>query len=65
MKKSRFKDSQIAEALKRVEVSLAVGDVNRKHYNAVRPNSSLEYQMPLELVSLWKSESTSGVGVSG
>lgn len=36
----------------------------RKHYNAVRPHSSLEYQTPLEFVSQWKSESTTGAGVS-
>jgi len=36
----------------------------RKHYNAVRTHSSLEYQTPLEFVSQWKSESTTGAGVS-
>jgi putative transposase len=36
----------------------------RKHYNAVRPHSSLEYQTPLEFVSQWKSESTTGARVS-
>ncbi len=28
-----------------------------KQYNAVRPNSSLEYKTPLEFVSRWKPES--------
>lgn len=36
----------------------------RKHYNAVRPHSSLEYQTPLEFVSGWKSESTTGANIS-
>ncbi|NBT83220.1 MAG: IS3 family transposase, partial [Betaproteobacteria bacterium] len=36
----------------------------RKHYNAVRPHSSLAYQTPLEFVSQWKSESTTGARVS-
>ena len=36
----------------------------RKHYNAVRPHSSLEYQTPMEFVSQWKSESTTGARVS-
>jgi putative transposase len=36
----------------------------RKHYNAVRPHSSLEYKTPLEFVSQWKSESTTGARVS-
>ena len=36
----------------------------RKHYNAVRPHSSLEYQTPLEFVSKWKPDSTIGAGVS-
>ena len=36
----------------------------RKHYRAVRPHSSLGYRTPLELVSQWKSESTTGAGVS-
>ncbi len=36
----------------------------RKHYDAVRPHSSLEYQTPLEFVSQWKSESTTGARVS-
>jgi putative transposase len=36
----------------------------RKHYNAVCPQSSLEYQIPLEFVSQWKPESTTRAGVS-
>ena len=36
----------------------------RKHYNTVRPHSSLEYQTPLEFVSQSKRESTTGAGVS-
>jgi putative transposase len=36
----------------------------RKHYNLVRPHSSLQYQTPLEFVSKWKPESTIGAGVS-
>ncbi len=36
----------------------------RKHYNAVRPHSSLEYKTPLEFASQWKPESTTGAGVS-
>lgn len=36
----------------------------RKHYNAVRPHSSLEYQTPLEFVSGWKSELTTGASIS-
>jgi putative transposase len=41
-----------------------ISETWRKHYNAVRPHSSLEYQTPLVFVSQWKSESTTGVGVS-
>lgn len=36
----------------------------RKHYNLVRPHSSLEYKTPLEFVSQWKPESTTGAKVS-
>ena len=36
----------------------------RKHYNAVRPHSSLEYQTQLEFVSKWIPESTTGASVS-
>jgi putative transposase len=36
----------------------------RKHYNAMRPHCSLEYQTPLEFVSQWKSESTTGARIS-
>jgi putative transposase len=28
----------------------------RKHYNAVRPHSSLEYRKPLEFMSQWTPE---------
>ncbi len=35
-----------------------------KHYNAIRPHSSLEYQTPLEFVSQWKFESTTAASVS-
>jgi putative transposase len=34
-----------------------------KHYNDARPHSSLEYQTPLNFVSQWKSESTTGAVV--
>lgn len=36
----------------------------RKHNNAVRPHSSLEYQTPLEFVSGWKTKLTTGARVS-
>lgn len=36
----------------------------RKHYNAVRPHSSLDYKTPLEFMSEWGNESTNGVRVS-
>jgi len=36
----------------------------RKRYNAARPHSSLEYQTPLEFVSKWIPESTTGASVS-
>jgi putative transposase len=36
----------------------------RKHYNSIRPHSSLDYQTPLEFVSGWKSGLTTGACVS-
>lgn len=36
----------------------------RKHYNGVRPHSSLDYQTPLEFVSGWRQSLTNGARVS-
>jgi len=36
----------------------------RKHYNEVRPHSSLGYKTPMEFMSEWKNKSTNGASVS-
>ena len=36
----------------------------RKHYSAVRPQSSLDYKTPLGFMSEWANESTNGARVS-
>ena len=36
----------------------------RKHYNLIRPHSSLDYQTPAEFVAGWQKELTMGARVS-
>jgi hypothetical protein len=51
MKKSRLTESQIVAILKKADAGMPVGDVISKHYNALRPHATLEYQTPLKFVS--------------
>jgi putative transposase len=47
----------------RVYVKLII-EVWRKHYNLIKPHSSLDYQNPAEFVDGWQKKLTAGARVS-